>query len=190
MRISQGTFSFLPDLTDEEIDKQIKYALSNGWAVMLEYTDDPHPRNFLWEMWKQPEFDLEPDDSDTAMQDVHACRKAYPNHYVKVVCYDPRLGVQTSKLSFIVNRPDEEPGFRLEREESHDRTINYTLRPYVLDEPSGRRYGNEGGLTSQRDPAGVQDAMAGVDSPEHGKEDGASADDQPEAESDEGVGES
>src|SRR5918997_214169 len=107
MRVTQGTFSFLPDLTDEEIETQIKYALSNNWAIMVEYTDDPHPRNYLWEMWKQPEFDLEPDEVDQAMEDVHNCRTAYPNHYIKVVCYDRSLGRQTSKLAFIVNRPEE-----------------------------------------------------------------------------------
>jgi ribulose-bisphosphate carboxylase small chain len=189
MRITQGTFSYLPDFTDEEIEAQVKYALGNGWAMMVEYTDDPHPRNFLWEMWKQPEFELEPDDSETPMKDIHDCRKAYPNHYIKLVAYDARLGSQTSKLSMIVNRPAEEPGFRLEREEAHDRTINYTLRPYVLDQPSGRRYGNEGGLSSERDPAAVQDAAAGLDSPERGR-DGSAADSEPEAQSDEGEGES
>jgi ribulose-bisphosphate carboxylase small chain len=188
MRITQGTFSFLPDFTDEEIEKQIKYALSNGWAMMVEYTDDPHPRNFLWEMWKQPEFELEEDDIDTVMKDVHDCRKAYPNHYIKVVAYDSRLGAQTSKLAFLVNRPEEEPGYRLEREEAHDRTINYTLRPYVLDEASGRRYGNEGSLSTEPDPAKVEEATPAMDSPEYGR-DGAGSD-TPEAESDEGVGES
>ena len=191
MRISQGTFSFLPDFTDEEIEAQIKYALSNGWAMMVEYTDDPHPRNFLWEMWKQPEFELGEDDANVPMQDIKDCRSAYPNHYIKLVAYDSRLGAQTSKLAFIVNRPQAEPGYRLERQETHDRTINYTLRPYVLDDPSGRRYGNEGDLTTERDPAGVQEATPGRDSPEFGADDGAGADGgEPEAESDEGVGES
>lgn len=189
MRITQGTFSFLPDFSDEEIEKQIKYALSHGWAMMVEYTDDPHPRNYLWEMWKQPEFDLEEDDVDTVMQDVHACRKAYPNHYIKLVGYDAQLGAQTSRISFVVNRPEEDPGYRLERQETHDRTMNYTLRPYVLDEPSGRRYGNEGGLSTQPDPAKVQDATPALDSPERARDDGSAAE-TPEAESDEGVGES
>ncbi len=189
MRISQGTFSYLPDFNDEEIEAQIKYSLGHGWAMMVEYTDDPHPRNFLWEMWKQPEFELEPDDTDTVMKDVQDCRSAYPNHYIKLVAYDARLGAQTSKLSFFVNRPETEPGFRLEREESHDRTINYTLRPYVLDDPPGRRYGNDGGLTTERDPAGVQEATPGQDSPAR-RRDGASADSEPGAASDEGVGES
>ncbi len=47
MRITQGTFSFLPDLTDAEIRPQIDYALRQGWALSVEYTDDPHPRNTL-----------------------------------------------------------------------------------------------------------------------------------------------
>ena len=54
MRITQGTFSFLPDLTDEEIRAQIDYALEQGWAIGVEYTDDPHPRNCYWEMWGNP----------------------------------------------------------------------------------------------------------------------------------------
>ena len=47
MRITQGTFSYLPDLTDDEIAAQIQYAIDQGWAVAVEFTDDPHPRNFL-----------------------------------------------------------------------------------------------------------------------------------------------
>jgi ribulose-bisphosphate carboxylase small chain len=189
MRITQGTFSFLPDLTDEEIEKQIRYSISNGWAMMVEYTDDPHPRNYLWEMWKQPEFDLEEDDVDVVLQEVHDCREAYPNHYLRLVAYDPRLGSQSPKLSFIVNRPEEEPGYRVERTETHDRTMNYTLRPYVLDQPSGRRYGNEGSFSVEPAPSMVQEATPGPDSPKY-EGDGASTDEQPEAESDEGVGES
>ena len=46
MRITQGTFSFLPDFTDEQIEAQMSYA-SNGWSLSIEYTDDPHPRNAL-----------------------------------------------------------------------------------------------------------------------------------------------
>ena len=189
MRITQGTFSFLPDLTDEEIEAQIRYALGNGWAIMLEYTDDPHPRNSLWEMWKQPEFDLEPDQLDVAMQDVHACREAYPNHYIKVVCYDSSLGRQTARLSFIVNRPDEEPGYRLERQDKADRQIRYTVYPYAQEDAVGRRYGNRGSLATTRDSSAVQEATPGPDSPRF-RRDGASPGGGPDAAPDEGVGES
>ena len=35
MRITQGTFSFLADLTNEQISKQVEYALHNKWAVSV-----------------------------------------------------------------------------------------------------------------------------------------------------------
>lgn len=189
MRITQGTFSFLDDLTDEEIETQIRYGLENGWAIMVEYTDDPHPRNAFWDMWKQPEFDLSPDEADVAMRDhVNACREAYPNHYVKVVCYDSSLGRQTSRLSFIVNRPKEEPGYRIERQEKADRQIRYTINPYAHTDAVGRRYGNKGDLSTTRDPAAVQDGMPGRDSVHAGRD--GSGDSQPAPASDEGIGES
>ncbi|MEO8966424.1 MAG: ribulose bisphosphate carboxylase small subunit [Solirubrobacteraceae bacterium] len=189
MRITQGTFSFLEDLTDSEIEAQLRYGLQNGWAIMVEYTDDPHPRNSYWDMWKQPEFDLRPDEADVAMQDVEACRQAYPNHYVKVVCYDSSLGRQTSRLSFIVNRPAQEPGFRLERQDKADRQMRYTVHGYAQQDPAGRRYGNVGDLASTRDPAAVQDATPGRDSPAGAIRGGASVNGI-QARTDEGIGES
>ena len=124
-------------------------------------------------MWRQPEFDLQPGEADVAMRDVNACREAYPNHYIKVVAYDSSLGRQTSALSFIVNRPAEEPGFRLERQDKADRQMRYTLHPYAQQNPIGRRYGNKGDLASTRDPAAVQDGTPGRDSANAGR-DGAS----------------
>jgi ribulose-bisphosphate carboxylase small chain len=127
MRITQGAFSFLPDFTDEQVEAQIKYAISHGWSLSIEYTDDPHPRNFYWEMWGLPRFDLTTDQSDVVMREVRACREAFPEAYVKVIAYDATRGRQTSALSFIVNRPSQEHGFKLERTEDHDRTIRYRL---------------------------------------------------------------
>jgi ribulose-bisphosphate carboxylase small chain len=127
MRITQGAFSYLADLTDEQIEAQLRYALGRGWALMVELTDDPHPRNALWEMWGTPHFDLAADEAPIAMADVLAARAAHPDAYVKVVCYDRSLGRQTTALSFIVGRPPHEPGFRLERTERGDRRIRYTL---------------------------------------------------------------
>ena len=62
------------------------------------------------------------------MADVLAARAANPSSYVKVVCYDRSLGRQTTALSFIVGRPAHETRFRLERQESSDRRIRYTLK--------------------------------------------------------------
>jgi ribulose-bisphosphate carboxylase small chain len=138
MRITQGTFSYLPDLTDEQIVAQIRYCLDNGWPLSVEHTDDPHPRNVYWEMWGLPMFDIR--DPAAIMLEINACRKAFPSHYIKVNGYDRRLGRQTTALSFIVNRPAEEPGFHVERAEGADRRIGYTIRSYAAARPAGQRY--------------------------------------------------
>ena len=116
MRLGQGTFSFLPDLSDQQIAAQLDYCLGRGWALSIEFTDDPHPRNTYWEMWVAPMFDLK--DAAAAMLEVKACRAAHPQKYVKVNGFDATRGWETVRLSFIVNRPSSEPGFRLERSES------------------------------------------------------------------------
>jgi ribulose-bisphosphate carboxylase small chain len=142
MRITQGTFSYLPDLTDDEIKAQVQYAIDNEWSVSVEFTDDPHPRNTLWEMWGLPMFDLE--DASAVVSEVKKCREAYPNHYARVNCYDPTHGRRTIGLQFIVNRPKVEPGFRLDRQEWNDRRIHYSLHMYSADTPHGTRYQDNG----------------------------------------------
>ena len=127
MRLTQGTFSFLPDLSDEQVSAQIRYALSHGWAMSVEHTDDPHPRNSYWEMWGQPMFDLAPGDSDVALREVRGCRAAHPDNYVKLIAYDARRGRQTTALSFIVGRPAVEQAFAVERADAHDRVVHYRL---------------------------------------------------------------
>ena len=141
MRVTQGTFSYLPELTDEQIKAQIQYCLENEWAVSVEHTDDPHPRNVYWEMWGLPLFDVK--DASALFSEVVACRQAHPDTYIKVNGYDRRYTKQTTALSFLVNRPKEEPGFRLERQESNDRVVRYTLHSYATDRPSGQRYGGD-----------------------------------------------
>ncbi|MDA8420619.1 MAG: ribulose bisphosphate carboxylase small subunit [Pseudomonadota bacterium] len=137
-RITQGTFSFLPDLTDEQISKQIQYCLKNGWALNVEFTDDPHPRNTYWEMWGIPMFDAR--DAAAILYEVNQCRKAYPSHYIRVTAFDSTRGTESVKLSFIVNRPKKEPGFRLVRQEVEGRHIRYTIQSYATDLPEGERY--------------------------------------------------
>jgi ribulose-bisphosphate carboxylase small chain len=137
MRITQGTFSFLPDLTDDEIRLQIDYALAQGWACSVEYTDNPHPRNTYWEMWGLPMFDLR--DAAGVMQEVTACRDAHPQHYIKVNAFDSVRGFETMRLSFIVNRPDDEATYALERQENEGRVQRYALRRRAGDARSDAR---------------------------------------------------
>ena len=138
MHVTQGTFSYLPSLSDEQIRAQVQYALDNDWALSVEFTDDPHPRNFLWDMWGLPMFDLR--DPAAILLEVRRCREAYPSRYIRVNAYDRTLGRQTTALSFIVQRPKNEKGFRLERQEGKDRQVRYTIHAYATDRAPGERY--------------------------------------------------
>jgi len=139
MRITQGTFSFLPDLTDAQITRQIDCCLAKGWAIGLEYTDDPHPRNTFWEMFGNPMFDIH--DAAGVMLELRNCRKTFPSHYIRLTAFDSTHGTESVVLSFIVNRPKEEPGFRLIRTEEPGRTIRYSIESYAVQRASeGARY--------------------------------------------------
>ena len=113
-RLTQGQFSFLPDLTD-----------------------DPHPRNTYWELFGLPMFDLK--DPAGGLTEVNDCRKTFPNHYIRVTAFDSTRGWETPRMSFIVNRPKREPGFMLQRQEMEGRHIRYTTRSYATDKPEGER---------------------------------------------------
>jgi ribulose-bisphosphate carboxylase small chain len=136
-RITQGQFSFLPELSDAEITLQIEYGLKKGYAWSVEYTDDPHPRNTYWEMFGMPMFDLK--DAAGVLLELNNCRKTFPQHYIRLVAFDSTRNIESIAMSFIVNRPAHEPGFALERQESRGRTLRYSVRSYVSDRPEGER---------------------------------------------------
>jgi ribulose-bisphosphate carboxylase small chain len=137
-RITQGQFSFLPDLTDAEILLQVKYGLARGYAWSIEYTDDPHPRNTYWEMFGMPLFDLK--DAAGVLSELQNCRKTFPRHYIRLMAFDSTRGIESIAMSFIVQRPASEPGFALERMEGPGRTLRYTVQGYASDAPEGERY--------------------------------------------------
>ena len=137
-RVTQGQFSYLPNLTDAQITAQIEYALKNNYALGIEYTDDPHPRNTYWEMYGNPMFDLK--DPAGILQEINACRKTFPNHYVRVTAFDSTQGVESVRMSYLVNRPKSEPGFGLVRQEVEGRQVRYTVHSYATDKGEGERY--------------------------------------------------
>jgi len=139
MKLTQGCFSFLPDLTDAQITKQIQYSLNKSWAISIEYTDDPHPRNCYWEMWGLPLFDIK--DSAAVLFEINMVKKAKPNYYIKVCAFDNSRGVESCVSAFIVNRPAYEPGFKIIRQEGVGRNLIYTLESYAAAaKPEGERY--------------------------------------------------
>ncbi|MDA9546705.1 MULTISPECIES: ribulose bisphosphate carboxylase small subunit [unclassified Bradyrhizobium] len=124
MKITQGCFSYLPDLTNEQITSQVQYCLANGWAVNIEFTDDPHPRNTYWEMWGLPMFDLQ--DAAGVMMELAECRRVYGNSYIRISGFDASHGWESVRISFLVNRPKQETEFELVRQEFGGRAVRYT----------------------------------------------------------------
>lgn len=124
MRITQGCFSFLPDLTDDQISTQVEYCLRKGWAIGVEYSYDPHPRNIYWDMWGNPMFDLK--DAKGVMIELADCRKLHPEAYIRINAFDATRAVESVTMSFIVNRPKVEPDIRMTRIEADGRSIRYT----------------------------------------------------------------
>ena len=139
MRLTQGAFSYLPDLTDEQIKKQLQYCIKKGWAANIECTDDPHPRNIYWELWGLPLFDIK--DPAVIMFEIDECRKANTTGYIKVQAFDASKGCESCVHSFIIQRPKVEPGFYVQRTEVDGRFQRYTIQSYAVQaKPAGHRY--------------------------------------------------
>jgi ribulose-bisphosphate carboxylase small chain len=139
VRLTQGSFSFLPDLTDDQIKKQVEYCISKGWAVNLEWSDDVHPRNTYWELWGLPLFDIK--DPAAVMYELAECRKANPTGYIKMQAFDAARFVESTVFAIIVQRPSYEPGFYIERTEGPGRLQRYQFSSYAVQaKPQGERY--------------------------------------------------
>ena len=106
MKLRQGQFSFLPDLSDDDIRVQAQYTIGNGWAVLVEYTDDPHHWDTYWEMWGHPMFD-NPD--AVVVFQVNECRKEHGGKYIRVIAFDASPGWEFIRMSVIVNRRPANP---------------------------------------------------------------------------------
>ena len=139
MRLTQGCFSFLPDLTDAQIEKQIEYCISQGYAMNIEWTDDPHPRNSYWELWGLPLFDVK--DAGSVMYELQEARKGCASGYIRINAFNSNYGTESCAVCFIVNRPANEPGFYLDRTDGVGRNIIYSIKSYsVISKPEGERY--------------------------------------------------
>ena len=61
------------------------------------------------------------------MAELKDCRKAFPEHYVRLMAFDSTRGVESIVMSFIVNRPASEASFFLQRQEVQGRSMRYTM---------------------------------------------------------------
>ena len=72
--------------------------------------------------------------------ELDACRKIYGDRYIRLSAFDSSHGWESVRISFIVNRPKNEDGFRLERRKGPAGTQRYATRAYATDRPEGKRY--------------------------------------------------
>lgn len=95
------TFSYLPALTTEQIEKQIQHFLNNGWVVGIEYSSQPDPALAYWDWWKLPLFNMR--SVSEIMAEIEACKSQNPEGYIRLTSYDNTR--QTQVMSFVVHRP-------------------------------------------------------------------------------------
>merc|ERR1711939_189426 len=99
------TLSYLPQLSNDDIRKQIEYMIRNGWTPCLEFSDDGdiyvntimgpgYYDNRYWSMYKLPMFGCS--DSSEVVREIENCKREFPTSKVRVLGFDPRKQVQTS----------------------------------------------------------------------------------------------
>ncbi|MED6202980.1 Ribulose bisphosphate carboxylase small subunit 1A, chloroplastic [Stylosanthes scabra] len=110
------TLSYLPDLTDEQLRKEVDYLLRKGWVPCLEFELEhgfvyrEHHRSpgyydgRYWTMWKLPMFGCT--DSAQVIKELVEAKTAYPNAFIRIIGFDNVRQVQC--ISFIAYKP---PGF-------------------------------------------------------------------------------
>ncbi|MDZ7751770.1 MAG: ribulose bisphosphate carboxylase small subunit [Gammaproteobacteria bacterium] len=80
------TFSYLPELSKEDMRAQVQYIVDRGWNPALEHTEPENAFDYYWYMWKLPMFGET--DVDRILAEAEACHKANPDHHVRLIGYD------------------------------------------------------------------------------------------------------
>lgn len=80
------TFSYLPELSDEQIRKQVEYIVSKGWNPAIEHSEPENATSNFWYMWKLPMFGET--NVDRILAEAEACHKAHPNNHVKLIGFN------------------------------------------------------------------------------------------------------
>lgn len=106
------TLSYVPSLSDESIAKEITYMLKKGWIPSLEFDVEGfvHRENSrmpgyydgrYWTLWKLPMFGCT--DPSQVLNEIHECKNAYPNAYIRCLAFDNIKQVQC--MAFLIQKP-------------------------------------------------------------------------------------
>merc|ERR1711937_474381 len=99
------TLSYLPQLSDADIKKQIDFMIRKKMTPSLEFSDDGdiylntrmgpgYYDNRYWSMYKLPMFGCT--NSDEVIREIDNCTKEFPTAKVRVIGFDSSRQVQTA----------------------------------------------------------------------------------------------
>ncbi|KAJ4772649.1 Ribulose bisphosphate carboxylase small chain [Rhynchospora pubera] len=106
------TLSYLPDLSPEELLKQIEYLIRSNWIPCLEfskvgfvYRENHRSPGYYdgryWTMWKLPMFGCT--DAAQVAKEVEEAKKEYPDAFIRILGFDAVRQVQC--IMFIAYKP-------------------------------------------------------------------------------------
>ena len=98
--IKYETFSYLPQLSAEDIREQIRYVIAQGWNPAVEHVEPERSFNHYWYMWKLPMFGEQ--NVDVVLAELENCRREHPGHHVRLIGYDNYA--QSQGTAFVVYR--------------------------------------------------------------------------------------
>lgn len=108
MSVDVRQFARVVRLSDAQIQRRLSDCQRQGWALVIEHTQDASAGNRYWERWGVPIYD--PDDANTALYEIAACRRAHPTHYIKVNACQAGRGQATIRHSLLVHSPEGRDG--------------------------------------------------------------------------------
>jgi len=91
-----GTFSYLPEMTPQQLRRQIDYIVARGWTAAIEHADPAQATHTYWQMWKLPLFGEK--SVERILAEAEACRRAHPAHQVRLIGYDSLRQTQGAAL--------------------------------------------------------------------------------------------
>ncbi len=94
------TFSYLPELDQEQLLGQVSRMLEKGLVPIIEHVEPNRAQVNYWYMWKLPMFGEK--STDNVMARLNECRTANPDHHIRLSGHNPIR--QTREASFVVFR--------------------------------------------------------------------------------------
>jgi ribulose-bisphosphate carboxylase small chain len=105
------TLSYLPQLQNDDIRKQIEFMIRNKWTPCLEISGDGdiylntamgpgYYDNRYWSLYKLPMFGCR--DPNDVVRAIESCKSDFPQAKIRVIGFDSTKQVQTA--GFIVRK--------------------------------------------------------------------------------------